>query len=136
MNGGIRLWCWRARSTGVFWKAPGGGLCGHCHLTTHILNIERYECYSSGRGALAAVGRSDGKRCLRVMHISRPGERVDTAPLTTELDFSTFNLKISTERYSSREYLEREREMLWMRVWQIVGRADEIPEAGDWMEYR
>ena len=25
---------------------------------------------------------------------------------------------------------------MWLRVWQVAGRADEIPQAGDWMEYR
>ena len=66
---------------------------------------------------------------------SKPGEIVDRSPLSSDLDFSRFAMRVSTERYRSREYQERERERLWMRVWQIAGRAEEIPEAGDWMEY-
>jgi phenylpropionate dioxygenase-like ring-hydroxylating dioxygenase large terminal subunit len=70
------------------------------------------------------------------MHTARPGERVDNAPLTSQTDFSGYRMRVSTDRYYSQEYLARERERLWMRVWQIVGRADEVPQAGDYMEYR
>jgi len=44
-------------------------------------------------------------------------------------------MRVTTDRYSSREFHERERERLWMRVWQVAGRADELPEIGDWKEY-
>jgi phenylpropionate dioxygenase-like ring-hydroxylating dioxygenase large terminal subunit len=66
----------------------------------------------------------------------KPGEAVDNAPLSADLDFSRFSMRVSTERYHSTEYQRNERERLWMRIWQVAGRADEIPEAGDWMEYR
>lgn len=65
----------------------------------------------------------------------RPGECVDTGPYISQLDFGPFKMHVSTERYHAREYHERERELLWMRVWQVAGRADEIPEAGDWKLY-
>ncbi|MCB2059204.1 MAG: aromatic ring-hydroxylating dioxygenase subunit alpha [Novosphingobium sp.] len=70
------------------------------------------------------------------MQTTLPGERMDNAPLIKELDFAPFRMRVSTERYHSREFHEREREKLWMRVWQVAGRAEDIPEAGDWMEYR
>ncbi|MCB2074006.1 MAG: aromatic ring-hydroxylating dioxygenase subunit alpha [Novosphingobium sp.] len=70
------------------------------------------------------------------MQTTLPGERMDNAPLIKELDFTPFRMRVSTERYHSPEFHERERENLWMRVWQVAGRAEDIPEAGDWMEYR
>jgi phenylpropionate dioxygenase-like ring-hydroxylating dioxygenase large terminal subunit len=65
-----------------------------------------------------------------------PGERLDNSPYISEMDFSQIRMRVSTDRYSSREWHERERERLWMRTWQVAGRAEEIPQAGDWMEYR
>ncbi len=66
------------------------------------------------------------------MQSARPGECIDTAPYISEIDFSRFQMRVSTERYWSAEYNERERQLLWMRVWQVAGRTDELPEAGDW----
>jgi len=70
------------------------------------------------------------------MEITKPGERVDTAPLISQLDFSNFHMRVSTDRYSSAAYHARERERLWMRSWQVAGRIDDLPEAGDWLEHR
>ena len=33
------------------------------------------------------------------------------------------------------DYAAREREAIWMRVWQIVGRVDDLPKPGDWKKY-
>lgn len=66
----------------------------------------------------------------------RPGELIDKGALIREIDFAPFHMRVSTERYHAPDYAAREREQLWMRVWQVAGRADDIPEAGDWMEYR
>jgi nitrite reductase/ring-hydroxylating ferredoxin subunit len=57
---------------------------------------------------------------------------VDQWPLTREIDFAPYGRRFATDRYRSPEYQQRERERLWMRAWQIAGRADELPEAGDW----
>jgi phenylpropionate dioxygenase-like ring-hydroxylating dioxygenase large terminal subunit len=70
------------------------------------------------------------------MQAARPGECIDKGAYLSELDFGRFQMRVTTDRYSSREYHERERELLWMRVWQVAGRADELPKAGDWKEYR
>jgi len=67
---------------------------------------------------------------------TRPGECVDKGPLIAEIDFSPFQMRVATDRYHSHEYHQRERELLWMRAWQVAGRADDIPGPGDWMEYR
>ncbi len=67
---------------------------------------------------------------------ARPGEVVDRGPYVSQIDFRPFRMRVTTDRYHSREYAELERENMWMRTWQAAGRADEIAEAGDWMEYR
>jgi len=67
---------------------------------------------------------------------TRPGELIDRGPLIAEIDFAAFDMHVSTDRYHSIAYHGRERERLWMRSWQVAGRADDIPDAGDWMEYR
>jgi Rieske 2Fe-2S family protein len=40
------------------------------------------------------------------------------------------------ERFTSQEFLELEYERLWPRVWQVACREEEIPERGDFVEYR
>ena len=70
------------------------------------------------------------------MASAKPGALVDNAPLLSQIDFGSFRMRVSTERYYSSDYHTRERDRLWMRAWQFAGRDEEIPEAGDWMEYR
>ncbi|RZJ97717.1 MAG: aromatic ring-hydroxylating dioxygenase subunit alpha [Novosphingobium sp.] len=67
---------------------------------------------------------------------TRPGAVIDQGPLIAEIDFAAFAMRVSTARYHAADHHRRERERLWMRVWQAAGRAYDIPEAGDWMEYR
>jgi phenylpropionate dioxygenase-like ring-hydroxylating dioxygenase large terminal subunit len=67
---------------------------------------------------------------------ARPGERIDKGPLIAEIDFAPLRMRVSTARYHSPEWHDRERERLWLRAWQVAGRADDLPEPGDWMEYR
>lgn len=67
---------------------------------------------------------------------TRPGEWVETGTGLADIRPGTFNMRISTDRYTSREFQDRERAAIWMRVWQIAGRADELPKVGDWKEYR
>lgn len=70
------------------------------------------------------------------MKLARPGEWVDTAKGLSDFTFTEYPMRISTERYTSREYADREREAIWMKVWQVAGRVDELPEVGDWKEYQ
>lgn len=65
-----------------------------------------------------------------------PGAWMDKATLISDVDFSQFRMRFPTNRYNSAEYSEREKERLWLRTWQIAGRAEEIPEPGDWKEHR
>lgn len=62
-------------------------------------------------------------------------ERIEKSLGIKELGLRPENMRISTERFTSREFAEREREQIWMKVWQCAGREDEIPEPGDWKEY-
>jgi phenylpropionate dioxygenase-like ring-hydroxylating dioxygenase large terminal subunit len=64
------------------------------------------------------------------------GERMDRAPLIRDIDFTPFRMRVSTDRYWSQTLHDEEREKLWMQAWQVAGRAEDIPESGDWMEYR
>src|ERR1700761_5719054 len=43
---------------------------------------------------------------------------------------------IPARRYYDKEFYELECEHLWPRVWQMACRLEEIPEVGDWIEYR
>ncbi|MGI9601903.1 MAG: aromatic ring-hydroxylating oxygenase subunit alpha [Acidimicrobiales bacterium] len=45
------------------------------------------------------------------------------------------NDDISAERYTSRQWHERETERLWRRVWQFACREEHIPEVGDHVVY-
>ena len=67
---------------------------------------------------------------------TRPGEVIDNGPLIAQIDFSDFAMRVPTARYHAADWHRRERDHLWARTWQVAGRADDIPEAGDWMEYR
>jgi nitrite reductase/ring-hydroxylating ferredoxin subunit len=69
------------------------------------------------------------------MQSVKPGECIDKGLYLSELDFNQFQMRVTTNRYSSSDYHARERKLLWMRVWQVAGRADELPEPGDWKVY-
>lgn len=66
----------------------------------------------------------------------RPGEWVDTAPGLDSFTFTEYPMQVTTDRYVSREYAEREREAIWMRTWQVCGREEDLPEMGDWKEHQ
>ena len=42
---------------------------------------------------------------------------------------------VPKERYTSREFLDREMEGLWSRVWQVACREEELGAVGDYVEY-
>lgn len=42
---------------------------------------------------------------------------------------------ISVERYTSRAFHDREVEPMWRKVWQMVGRVEQIPHVGDHLVY-
>ncbi|WP_341850176.1 aromatic ring-hydroxylating oxygenase subunit alpha [Sphingomonas natans] len=44
--------------------------------------------------------------------------------------------QIPAKRYYDKAFFELEREKLWPHVWQMAARLEEIPEVGDYVEYR
>ena len=70
------------------------------------------------------------------MQTTRPGEWVETGLGLSDIDFDQLPMRIDTDRYRSRDFAARERELIWMRVWQIAGRVDELTEPGYWKEHR
>src|SRR5688572_33483101 len=41
--------------------------------------------------------------------------------------------RITGDRYWSRDFMEREWDRMWTRVWHVGGRLSEIPEPGDYV---
>jgi len=41
--------------------------------------------------------------------------------------------RIDGQRYHAREFMAREWEKLWPRIWHIAGRVADVPQAGDWL---
>lgn len=70
------------------------------------------------------------------MQSTKPGEWVDAGAGPADIDFGRFRMSIPTDRYTSAEFAERERERIWQRVWRVAGRVSELPNPGDWKEYR
>ena len=44
--------------------------------------------------------------------------------------------RIPTKRYYDEEFYQTEVEKLWPHVWQMACRLEQIPEVGDWIEYK
>ena len=44
-------------------------------------------------------------------------------------------VRIGVEAYVSEDYARAERDKLWRKVWQQVGRVEEIPEVGSYLTY-
>lgn len=66
------------------------------------------------------------------MPTTRPGEWVDNATSLADLRPDQYEMRIPTSRYVSPEFVVREREAIWMKIWQVVGRVDELTKTGDW----
>ena len=57
----------------------------------------------------------------------RPGEWFDTGMGLDDIDAGQFRMDISTDRYTDPAYVQLERDNIWMRVWQVVGRDPSCP---------
>ena len=44
-------------------------------------------------------------------------------------------MTIGVEAYISESYARAERDKLWRKVWQQVGRVEELPEVGSYLTY-
>lgn len=54
---------------------------------------------------------------------------------TTDDEPPVTPLEIGVEAYTSKDYLRAEQDKLWNKVWQQVGRVEEIPNVGDFLTY-
>lgn len=50
------------------------------------------------------------------------------------VDFDDY--EVDAAEYTSAEFAAREAERLWPKVWQLAGRENDLPQAGDYLEYR
>jgi phenylpropionate dioxygenase-like ring-hydroxylating dioxygenase large terminal subunit len=66
--------------------------------------------------------------------VADPGQAVTPAP-EQEPEPLSRPYTLPVEAYISPEYARAEREKLWAKVWQQVGRVEEIPEVGDYLTY-
>lgn len=68
----------------------------------------------------------------------RPGDWFDNGVGVglDDVPADQFRMDISTDRYIDPDYVHRERDHIWLRVWQVAGRESDLPEVGDWKEYR
>jgi phenylpropionate dioxygenase-like ring-hydroxylating dioxygenase large terminal subunit len=64
--------------------------------------------------------------------MNEPANITDLVQTAEEL---TEPVTIGAEAYISEEYARQERDKLWRKVWQQVGRVEEIPEVGDYLTY-
>ena len=60
-------------------------------------------------------------------------ETVETVSATTEP--LSEPLTIGVEAYLSQDYARAERDKLWAKTWQQVGRVEELPKVGDYLTY-
>src|SRR5262249_39618301 len=44
--------------------------------------------------------------------------------------------RIPVQRYYDQEFYDWECKYLWPKVWQMAARLEEIPQVGDWVEYK
>lgn len=63
----------------------------------------------------------------------------ETLKITPPLDGRDTSLlrgdTIGGDRYFSREFAQREWDMMWTRIWHVAGRTAEIPDAGDYVTH-
>jgi phenylpropionate dioxygenase-like ring-hydroxylating dioxygenase large terminal subunit len=62
--------------------------------------------------------------------------RPEDVVLARDLRLSAEQSRIPKQRYLSKDFLARENEQLWTRVWQVVCREESIPDPGDHLPYR
>ena len=60
----------------------------------------------------------------------------DSALTLDDIEPDRYRTEISTDRYTDPAVVQREHDTIWMKVWQVVGRADELTNTGDWKQYR
>lgn len=59
----------------------------------------------------------------------------DIKPDTADIEELSEPMMIGVDAYISPEYARAERDRLWRKVWQQVGRVEELPEVGSYLTY-
>ncbi len=57
------------------------------------------------------------------------------APFRTTSWVDMGNEDLSIDRYTSRDWFQREKEMVWRKTWQVACRLEDIPEVGSYCVY-
>ena len=70
------------------------------------------------------------------MPTTRPGTWVDNATGLDDIAPDRYRMQIPASRYTAADFVAQERDSIWSKVWQVVGRVDELTEVGDWKQYR
>jgi phenylpropionate dioxygenase-like ring-hydroxylating dioxygenase large terminal subunit len=73
---------------------------------------------------------------MRTQEKVLPGRRLETGPMCHELDLAPEDMSVDTERYWSLDYQQRELHGLWLKVWQVACRVDDVAKPGSYFEYR
>src|SRR5215207_11719915 len=60
---------------------------------------------------------------------------IDNKPEVEAAEELSLPMSIGVDAYISPEYARNERDRLWRKVWQQVGRVEEIPEVGSYLTY-
>jgi nitrite reductase/ring-hydroxylating ferredoxin subunit len=66
--------------------------------------------------------------------VNETAERLSQAPVRNAEDLAE-PVTIGAEAYISEDYARDERDRLWRKVWQQVGRVEEIPQVGNFLSY-
>ena len=96
---------------------------------------EAFTRYTGDPGRDTPAGpRSSGISFMELLDGDQYPERI---PETLRMESSQPGgvRKVPTERYTSKEWHDREVERLWKRVWQMACHVDDIPEVGDYVVY-
>ena len=67
--------------------------------------------------------------------MSKLGPKATPDNITPEDMDREVRVTYGTEAFHSAEYLEAEKKLLWPKIWQMVERESDLPNAGDWMTY-
>lgn len=70
------------------------------------------------------------------MQTARPGNWVENATALDDIAPDAYRMQIPTSRYIAPEFVAQERDSIWTKVWQVVGRVDELTNAGEWKQYQ
>ncbi|MDG2071241.1 MAG: aromatic ring-hydroxylating dioxygenase subunit alpha [Pseudomonadales bacterium] len=81
---------------------------------------------------MTAHGKESNKQKV---HEVWPADKPLTG-LKASVEDEDYKRLVPKQRFTSKEWLQKEYKLLWPRVWQWACREDEVPEIGDFFEYK